>query len=92
MNPLIAHPSIDTMNYLHEVVDISRGRRPSEIFTTDGSIQWRGVCNNSFIIHLHRISGEKEEGKEMKKERKTKGKKCSSDLAGFELGAVYCEE
>ena len=20
-------------------------------------IQWRGVCNNSFIIHLHRISG-----------------------------------
>ena len=22
-------------------------------------IQWRGVCNNSFIIHLHRISGEK---------------------------------
>ena len=31
-----------------------------------------GVCNNSFIIHLHRISGEKnydEEGKEMKKER-----------------------
>ena len=37
-------------------------------------IQWRGVCNNSFIIiHLHRISGGKnydEEGKEMKKERK----------------------
>ena len=22
-------------------------------------IQWRGVCNNSFIIHLHRISGGK---------------------------------
>ena len=45
------------------------------------------MCNNSFIIHLHRISGEKnydEEGKEMKKGRK----KCSSDLAGFELGAV----
>ena len=29
-----------------------------------------------------------EEGKEMKKERKTKEKKCNSDLAGFELGAV----
>ena len=44
----------------------------------------------SFIIHLHRISGEKnydEEGKEMKKE-KNGGKKCSSDLAGFELSAV----
>ena len=53
-------------------------------------IQWRGVCNNSFIIHLHRISGEKkydEEGKEMKNERK-RGEKCSLDLAGFELGAV----
>ena len=52
-------------------------------------IQWRGVCNNSFIIHLHRISGEKNYGgKEMKKERKRREKKCSSDLAGFELGAV----
>ena len=33
----------------------------------------RGVCNNSFIIHLHRISGGKEydeEGKEMEKEEK----------------------
>ena len=30
-----------------------------------------------------------EEGKEMKKERENEGKKkCSSDLAGFELGAV----
>ena len=51
-------------------------------------IQWRGVCNNSFIIHLHRISGEKnydEEGKEMKKERKGREKKCNSDL---ELRAV----
>ena len=46
------------------------------------------MCNNSFIIHLHRISGEKE-GKGTKKERKMKEKKCSSDvLAGFELGAV----
>ena len=38
-------------------------------------IQWRGVCNNSFMIHLHRISGEKnydEEGKEMKKGKKGK--------------------
>ena len=51
------------MNYLHEVVDISRGRRPSEIFTIprvdNHGFQWRGVCNNSFIIHLHRISGGK---------------------------------
>ena len=45
------------------------------------------MCNNSFIIHLHRISGEKKLGKEMKKERKQRGKK---DLAGFELGG--CEE
>ena len=45
------------------------------------------MCNNSFIIHLHRINGEKEEGKEMKKERKTKGKKCSSDLAAVPLVA-----
>ena len=29
-------PPLNTMNYLHEVVDISRGRRPSEIFTTEG--------------------------------------------------------
>ena len=37
-------------------------------------IQWRRVCNNSFSIHLHRISGEKnyDEGKEMKKERKAR--------------------
>ena len=49
----------------------------------------------SGLMHLHRISGEKkydEEGKEMKKKRKRRGKKCSSDLAGFELGAVGCEE
>ena len=41
------------MNYLHEVVEISQGRRLSEIFTTEGpvdnhGIQWRGVCNNTF--------------------------------------------
>ena len=32
-------------------------------------IQWRGVCNNSFIVHLHRISGGK------KWERNGEGKK-----------------
>ena len=39
--------------------------------------QWRGVCNNRFIIHLHRIREEKkydEEGKEMEKERKREKK------------------
>ena len=36
-------------------------------------IQWRGVCNNSFIIPLHRISiYHDEEGKEIEKERKKK--------------------
>ena len=43
------------------------------------------MCNNSFIIRLHRISGEKnydEEGKEMNE------KKCSPDLAGFELSDI----
>ena len=39
----------------------------------------RGPDNRGSTIHLHRISGEKEEGKEM---RKKKEKKCSSDLAG----------
>ena len=39
-------------------------------------IQWRGVCNNSFIIHLHKISGGKKIWKEMEKERK-RGEKCS---------------
>ena len=33
---LLHTPPLNTMNYLHEVVDISRGRRPSEIFTTEG--------------------------------------------------------
>ena len=45
-----------------------------------------GACNNSFIIHLHRISGGKkydEEVKEMEKERK----KCSwLDLNSASLG------
>ena len=36
-------------------------------------IEWRGVCNNSFILHLHKISGEKNYDKEMKKERKWRG-------------------
>ena len=45
-------------------------------------IQWREVCNNSFVAHLHRISGEKnydEEGKE-------NGRKVK--LARFELVVV----
>ena len=59
-------------------------------------IQWRGVCNNSFIIHLHRISGGKKimmkkgnmmkKGKEMEKARKRE-KKCSwLDLNSTSLG------
>ena len=65
LNKQLLHtPPLNTMNYLHEVVDISLPR------VDNHGIQWRGVCNNSFIIHLHRISGEKdEEGKEMKNER-----------------------
>ena len=66
------------------MVDISRGQRPSEIFTTEDRYTWYSmerVCNNSLIIHLHRISrggggggGDyDEEGKEMKKERKRGG-------------------
>ena len=32
---LLDTPPLNTMKYLHEVVDISRGRRLSEIFTTE---------------------------------------------------------
>ena len=44
-------------------------------------------CNIRFIMHLHvhRISGEKKFDEEGKEKRK---KNCSSDLVGFELGAV----
>ena len=50
------------------------------------------MCNNNFIIYLHRISGEKnydEEGKEMKKGKKTGKKECSPDLARFEFGVHW---
>ena len=40
------------------------------------------MCNDSFIIHLHRISGEKKRKKERKRGEK------SVDQTGFELGAV----
>ena len=45
-------------------------------------------CNNCFIIHLLEKKNYDEEGKEMKKERKRREKKCNSDLAGFELGTI----
>ena len=35
------------MNYLHEVVDISRGQRPSEIFTTEGNVR--------YLAHIYTI-------------------------------------
>ena len=50
------------------------------------------VCNNSFIIHLHRISGGKknnEEEKEMEKERK-RGKKCS--WLDLNSAPLHCED
>ena len=57
-------------------------------------IQWRGVCNNSFIICLNRISGGKnydEEGKEMEEERKRK--KCSwLDLNSAPLFAIVASQ
>ena len=34
-----------------------------------------GVCNNSYIIHLHRISGEKKKYDEELRERNEEGKK-----------------
>ena len=56
---LLHTPPLNTMNYLHKVV---------EIFTTEGrswySI-WRGVCNNSFIIYTL-----KNYGKEIRKRKK----------------------
>ena len=61
----------------------AEGRVKYSLLRVDNhGIQWRGVCNNSFIIHLHRISG----GKKimMKKGKKWKMKK-KVQLAGFEL-------
>ena len=49
-------------------------------------------CATIVLLYSYTESVEKknydEEGKEMKKERKQKKKKCSPDLARFELGAV----
>ena len=57
------HPLLlNTKIYYTKGGNISRGRRPSEIFATEGVINLvfnsRG-CNIRFIMHLHRISGEK---------------------------------
>ena len=49
-------------------------------------IQWRGVCNNSFIVHLHRISGGKKMGK---KWRRKENKKKKPDLNSAPL---CCED
>ena len=65
--------------YLHEVVIIY-------------GIQWRGVCNNSLIIHLHRINGEKnydEEEKEMKKGKKPGGK-CNQTWLDLNSASLGC--
>jgi hypothetical protein len=59
-------------------------------------IQWRGVCNNSFIIHLHTISGEKnffdEEGKEMQAqgERKDGDKYLKYFLCHCRWAVIFC--
>ena len=59
----ILHPLLlNTKIYYTQGGNISQGRRPSEIFATEGVINLvfnsRG-CNIRFIMHLHRISGEK---------------------------------
>ena len=92
----ILHPLLlNTKIYYTQGGNISRGRKPSKIFATKGVInlvfnsRW---CNIRFIIHLHRISGEKnydEEGKEMKKERKRRVTQTWLDLNSVPLG---CEE
>ena len=49
-----------------------------------------GVCNNSFIIHIHRISGGKKIMMKKEEGKKTKKKKCSRlDLNSAPLG---CED
>ena len=62
-NKQILHPLLlNTKIYYTQGGNISRGRRPSEIFAIEGVINLvfnsRG-CNIRFIMHLHRISGEK---------------------------------
>ena len=42
------------------------------------------VCNNSFIIHLHRISGEKE-GKEMRRKEKRREKSVAQTWLDLNL-------
>ena len=86
---------MNTKIYYTQGGNISRGRRPSEIFATEGVINL--VFNSEgaifVLLYTYTESVEKknydEEGKEMRKRRE---KKCNSDLAGFELGAVGCEE
>ena len=57
-------------------------------------IQWRGVCNNSFIIHLHRISGGKKKimmkkGKKWRRKENEKKSVAGLDLNSTSLG---CED
>ena len=77
----ILHPLLlNTKIYYTQGGNISRGRRPSEIFATEGVINLvfnsRG-CNIRFIIPYTESVEKKnydEEGKEMKKERKRRKK------------------
>ena len=65
----ILHPLLlNTKIYYTQGGNISLGLRPREIFATEGVISNEGVinlvfnsrgCNIRFIMHLHRISGEK---------------------------------
>ena len=94
---LLHTPPLNTMNYLHKVVDEAKGRVKYSLPRVDNhGIQWRGVCNNSFIIHLHRISGEKKimmkKGKKLRR-KENEGEKSVTqtwlDLNSVPLG---CEE
>ena len=79
------------MNYL-EVVDISRGRRPSEMFTTEGMV-FNGEGCATIVLLLY--SGEKKNydvrRKENEKKRKKRKRKKFSWL-DFNLVPLGCEE
>ena len=53
-------------------------------------IQWRGVCNNSFIIHLHRISGGKKNM--MKKGKKWRRKENEKKKLDLNSAPLCCED
>ena len=55
---LLHTPPLNTMKYLHEVVDISRGRRPSEIFTTEGMVFNGEGCATIVLLYTYTESVE----------------------------------